>query len=115
MFMYTAIYKEGKSGSDSRISMIVADDNDYRNECNRKSYPIPVDFPREHYKDYMVIGTHVGTIVAATSTGWLNKEKFLKFLNHFIKHVKSSKEEHVLLIMADMRPICTCGIDLQIL
>lgn len=56
-------------------------------------------FPRVYFKERMLSGAPVGTIGAATSTGWSNEEMFLKFLEHFMKHVKSSKEERVLLIM----------------
>lgn len=35
----------------------------------------------------------------ANVSGWSNTEKFLEFLNHFIKHVRPSKDNRVLLIM----------------
>lgn len=56
-------------------------------------------FPRVYFKDRMLFGAPPGTIGGATPTGWSNEEMFLKFLNHFLNHVKSSKEERVMLLL----------------
>lgn len=38
-----------------------------------------------------------GTLGSANPSGWSNEEQFLKYIDHFIKHTKPSKEEPVLL------------------
>ncbi|XP_044728415.1 uncharacterized protein LOC123291986 [Chrysoperla carnea] len=55
-------------------------------------------FPSAHYKDYMIKGAPPGTIGEANFSGGLNEELFYKFMEHFIKHTKPSKEERVILI-----------------
>lgn len=56
-------------------------------------------FPRVYFKDRMIFGAPPGTIGAATPTAWSNEEMFLRFLDHFIAHVKCSKEERVILLL----------------
>lgn len=56
-------------------------------------------FPRVFFKERMLFGAPPGTIGAAVSSGWSNDEMFLKFMEHFIKFVKCSKDERVLLIL----------------
>lgn len=55
-------------------------------------------FPRVHFKEHMLNGAPPGTIGAANLSGWSNEEKFLEYMNHFIKHVKPSKENPVLVV-----------------
>ena len=47
----------------------------------------------------MHYGAPPGTIGAATPSGWSNEEPFSSFLDHFIKFVKCSRDERVLLIL----------------
>jgi len=55
-------------------------------------------FPRVNFKDFMLKNAPVGSAGAAHSTGWMTSENFLKYLEHFIMHVKPSKERPILLI-----------------
>lgn len=56
-------------------------------------------FPRVNFKPYMTTGAPPGTLGVAQPTGWSTDEMFLKFLDHFIVHVKPTKEERVLIVM----------------
>lgn len=56
-------------------------------------------FPRVFFKDRMLIGAPSGSIGGAAPSGWSNEQLFLKFLDHFVSHVKSSKEERILLVL----------------
>lgn len=54
---------------------------------------------RVNYKKYMLIGAPQRTIGGSNPSGWPNEVLYLKFMEHFIKHTKPSKEERVLLII----------------
>ena len=54
-------------------------------------------FPRVNFKDFMLKGAPPGTIGGDNSSGWINDELYVKFMEHFIKHTKPSKEERVFL------------------
>ena len=56
-------------------------------------------FPRVHYKDSFVNGAHPNSIGAAHPSGWMTAENFLTFMKHFVRHVRCSQEETVLLIL----------------
>lgn len=56
-------------------------------------------FPRVRFKEAMLNGAPPGTIGGANASGWSNADKFLDYLNHFIRFVKPSKERPVLLIL----------------
>lgn len=56
-------------------------------------------FPRVHFKEFMLRGAPAGTIGGANQSGWSNDDLFLKFLDHFIHHVKPTKEEKVMLLL----------------
>lgn len=56
-------------------------------------------FPRVHLKEHMLKESPPGTVGAANQSGWSNEEIFLKFLDHFITHVKPSKDDRVLVLM----------------
>lgn len=56
-------------------------------------------FPRVKFKEHMIIGAPPGTLGSANPSGWSNDEQFTKFMGHFIKHVKPTPEEPVLLIL----------------
>ncbi|XP_023312194.1 uncharacterized protein LOC111692417 [Anoplophora glabripennis] len=63
------------------------------------SIPPFLIFPRVNYKEYMIKGASHGTVGAATPSGWISAEVFVKYLEHFIHHLHSSKDNPVLLIM----------------
>lgn len=56
-------------------------------------------FPRVNFKEFMLRGAPAGTIGGANQSGWSNETLFLKFLEHFIQHVKPTKEKKVLLLL----------------
>lgn len=56
-------------------------------------------FPKKHFEDFMLKGAPQGTLGVANPTGWSNETVYFKFMEHFIKHTKPSKEERVLLII----------------
>lgn len=56
-------------------------------------------FPRVNFKPHMLNGAPPGTAGAASKSGWVNSEIFLKILQHFAKHTKCSKEDPVILFM----------------
>lgn len=57
--------------------------------------------PRVRVQEYMCAGAPPGTVAVghAKHTGWMTKESFKQFLQHFVNHVKCSKEHGVLLLM----------------
>lgn len=78
------------------------------------SIPPLLIFPKVHYKDMMLYGVPPGSIIgAATASGWSNEETFLQYLRHFIKSVKPSKEEKVILFMDNHKtPLSVEAVDL---
>lgn len=58
--------------------------------------PPMIIFPRVNFKDYMLYGAPTGTIGAS---GWISREIFISWLQHFVKHARSSKENPVMLLL----------------
>ena len=56
-------------------------------------------FPRVHFKPSMLKGAPSGTDGAATASGWMTAKTFMKYLEHFVKHVKCSPDQKVLLLL----------------
>nr|XP_023012902.1 uncharacterized protein LOC111502944 [Leptinotarsa decemlineata] len=56
-------------------------------------------FPRVHFKSHMTNGAPPKTLGLANVSGWSISEKFEDFLKHFIKYVRLSNDNKVLLIM----------------
>ena len=56
-------------------------------------------FPRVNYKDSFVNGAPPNSIGAAHPSDWMTAENFLKYIKHFVRHVRCSQEETVLLIL----------------
>ncbi|CAG9565017.1 unnamed protein product [Danaus chrysippus] len=63
------------------------------------SVPPLIIFPRVFFKDNMLKGAPPGTIGAANQSGWSTELIFRKYLDHFIKFAKPTKECPVLLLM----------------
>jgi hypothetical protein len=63
------------------------------------SVPPMMVFPRVHFKEHMIKGAPPGTKGSAHVTGWSTQGLFIEYLNHFIHHVKPSKEHKVLLLL----------------
>ena len=64
-----------------------------------KTAPPMFVFPRVLYKDSFVNGAPPNSIGAAHPSGWMTAENFLKYMKHFVRHVRYSQEETVLLIL----------------
>ncbi|CAH2101074.1 unnamed protein product [Euphydryas editha] len=56
-------------------------------------------FPRVFYKDNMLKGAPPGSLGVANKSGWSTEPIFKKFLGHFIKFTKPTKENPVLVII----------------
>lgn len=56
-------------------------------------------FPRVNFKEFMLTGAPEGSIGGANPSGWSNESMFVKFLQHFIKYTKPTKEQPVILIL----------------
>lgn len=63
------------------------------------SIPPCLIFPRVHYKNHMTKGAPPETLGLATQNGWSNTEMFEIYFDHFLKHVNSSKDKKILLIL----------------
>lgn len=57
-------------------------------------------FPRVHYKEHFVRDGPTGCSGDANPSGWMTESGFLKFMEHFVKHVHCSKE-HPCLVLID--------------
>lgn len=56
-------------------------------------------FPRKRFHSRFLIGATSGSDGAASPSGWMNAEIFLRFLKHFQKFVHASKETPALLLL----------------
>lgn len=63
------------------------------------SVPPLIVFPRVFFKDNMLKDAPPGTVGAANQSGWSTELIFRKYLDHFIKFAKPTKDDPVLLIM----------------
>ncbi|XP_050676211.1 uncharacterized protein LOC126973109 [Leptidea sinapis] len=63
------------------------------------SVPPMFVFPRMRYTDLFLRAGPSEAIGAGNSSGWMTEVEFLKFLDHFIQHVKPSIEQPVLLLL----------------
>ncbi|KAK6168029.1 hypothetical protein SNE40_004071 [Patella caerulea] len=56
-------------------------------------------FPRKNVREHFTKSGPPGCIGGANSSGWVNEELFLDYLNHFIRQTRCSQEKKVLLIL----------------
>ena len=56
-------------------------------------------FPRVRYEEHFVRNGPAECIGEGTISGWINTEKFLLFLKHFIQHANCSVDHPTLLIL----------------
>lgn len=61
--------------------------------------PPMIIFKRMRMDSSLGIGAPAGSLVEVSETGYINSELFLKWFKHFVAHVRSSKEEKVLLVL----------------
>lgn len=56
-------------------------------------------FPRVNYKDIMLSNGPPGALGLAQVSGWMTEECFIKALEHFVMHIRPSKENPALILM----------------
>ncbi|XP_018317158.1 uncharacterized protein [Mycetomoellerius zeteki] len=56
-------------------------------------------FPRKKYRDYFVSNGSPDSIGMGNASGWATNDEFLAFMKHFIKHVKPSVEDPLLILL----------------
>ncbi|EGI66260.1 hypothetical protein G5I_05223, partial [Acromyrmex echinatior] len=56
-------------------------------------------FPRAHYKDHFIQEGPLGSAGDVNPLGWMEEEHFIKYCQHFVRHVRPSKEKPVLLLL----------------
>ena len=56
-------------------------------------------FPRVNYRRWFIADSPVGTVGAATKSGWINEDIFVEYLDHVIEQTGCSKDRKILLIM----------------
>ena len=65
-----------------------------------QSVPVPpvFIFPRVRITDRLLVNGPVGAIGFAQQSGWMDSQLFVQWLEHFIKFVKPSRDQPVLLL-----------------
>ena len=58
-------------------------------------------FPTSNMKAEVLDGAPPGSIAACKKAGWLQKESFTQWFKHFVRYVKPSKEDPVILTLDD--------------
>lgn len=56
-------------------------------------------FPRAHYKDIMLNNGPPGALGLAQTSGWMTEDFFVKALEHFVMHIRPSKDNPALILM----------------
>lgn len=56
-------------------------------------------FPRVNFKEHMLSGALVESARSSNPSGWMNVDCFLVWAHHFVKHVRCSKKNSVLLLL----------------
>ncbi|GFO12466.1 tigger transposable element-derived protein 6-like protein [Plakobranchus ocellatus] len=63
------------------------------------SLPPCLVFPRKQFKPHMIFGAPPGTHGFANPSGWITKKLFVECLRHIHRHVRSTPENKVLVIL----------------
>ncbi|XP_069114173.1 uncharacterized protein [Argopecten irradians] len=63
------------------------------------SMPPMLIFPRKTFKPHYIRDGPNGCTGSSHKSGWMTSENFLKFIQHFVEHTKSSVEKPVLLLL----------------
>ena len=74
--------------------------------CSKKFVKQLSYFERLRSYDRFLNGAPAGSEGDANPTGWMKAEQFLKFVKHFVSHVKPSKERPVFLLLDNHVRIC---------
>lgn len=56
-------------------------------------------FPRKNMQEAFMIGASPGSVGYANESGWMQQTEFVKFMTHFIKYSRSSKNSPTLLLL----------------
>ena len=64
-------------------------------------------YPIVNYRDYLIHGSPPRTIGAASRSGWINEELFVRYLEHFVKITRCSKDQKALLILDNHESHCS--------
>lgn len=56
-------------------------------------------FPRVNFREHFITNGPTGCCGSANPSGWMKETDFLKFMEHFVKHTRCSKEHPVLLLL----------------
>lgn len=56
-------------------------------------------FPRLRFQDHFIRDGPVGCIGTGNKSGWMQDNEFLDFMKHFVKHVKPSETNRVLVLL----------------
>ena len=82
------------SGEKGRTVTVVASIN-----ATGHFLPPAMIFPRQRMNDRLLHGALPGTVGYNSGNGWIDSTLFLRYLDHFIKHVKPTPDSKVLLIL----------------
>lgn len=61
--------------------------------------PPMIIFPMVNFKGFILDGAPVGTIGAANPSGWITRDIFIKWMRHFIRHTRASKDKPLLMLL----------------
>ena len=64
-------------------------------------------FPRVHFKQHMIQGSPPGAVGVANPSGWITKDLFLEWMDHFIQQTNSSKDNPTLLLLDNHESHCS--------
>ena len=104
----TAVHRPGKIMAKSGIKQVGKITSGERGETvtamcavNAAGTYVPplMIFKRRRMTELLLKGSPPGTIGAVTDNGWINGDVFLKWLKHFVLHVKPSAESKVVLVV----------------
>lgn len=63
-------------------------------------------FPRVIYKDIMLNNGPPGALGLAQASGWMTEDCFVKELEHFVMHIRPSKDNPALILMVNPQLSC---------
>lgn len=64
-------------------------------------------FPRKRLRPEFLIGAPTGSNAIAHESGWMTTDNCLHYLNHFVKYVKPSENNKILLILDNHASHCS--------
>ena len=67
--------------------------------ANGNSIPPFFVFPRQNYKDYFTARGQDGSAGSENKSGWMTGDNFVLDTQHFIKHIRVTKDKPVLILL----------------